>query len=631
MAETKILKQDLSSEYFLGNLEAHFSKRVLPFNDVDEAYWLVKNLKPFMKDKDFLNDNSDIAKRYRSLFYRCEFVCLDLLPDQEVLDLFQHHFAEFFSIYQNIDLWSRIRAILLARYILEDRDSFKQKIRKALENNQELLGQGNIFVADEQKPATISNWLLDYTGNVGTGKSESLKKAEYLTNSLNVKALSSINREHLRELINFYEKLKISSLSPEGLEDPVGTEIDGKQVTFREGNFEEIDPAIAKWLVKFKEVGLIEEDLPDSILTVAGVKPVLSDKKSSTVIKSSKPAFLFDEEDEKEADKYRSTNQESRITEEKSLEERLREYAKEVVMTNNLSFKDEINARRFELLFVSRLKEVRSGIEVKESLMKPVVSGGLGLSEVVAEKVASIIESAKKNFESPIANRQSPIAKSSSGKKEIDKLIAAELPVVLPKKPIALPLSSQFKEPVKPVVNKIQPQVKPVKDAVKEKLSDTEIDRQKVLQELARTAAAAAVSKTVSLPQDKTKPVFQPKPKPQLNDVRAPSKTLGPLDELRVLNLVDFRRLAPKPIEALRKIQGKIELIGETSIGKRIEAIRSWQSSEVYRNYLSLGRLSIEQGKPVSQIIAEQSQNGQPCLNEEEFQSIVDLNEKLRF
>lgn len=295
-------------------------------------------------------------------------------------------------------------------------------------------------------------------------------------------------------------------------------------------------------------------------------------------LKSAAPALIFDLEDEKEADKHRDKAGQPPV-----LEHTLRQYIDEVIKTRNLVFKDEINRRRFVQLMVSRLKDVRGVVEIAEALRKPVEAGGLGMSEDKAEQVQNIIEQAKKEFEARLKDQ-------------------------------SLTIPEPIREsPPPPPPKVVSPQ--PTFDA-----AAAEAWRQQMLQQL------AAQSQTES-----PAPVQSSAVKPQLSDIKAPPRVVGPLEELRSLTLVDFRRLGDTPQEALQKIKNKIDLLGEHSVARKVEAVRAWKSSAVYQQYLRLGRESIEQGKSVSVIVANYQALGEPTLTEEEFNSIADFNAKLRF
>ncbi len=119
--------------------------------------------------------------------------------------------------------------------------------------------------------------------------------------------------------------------------------------------------------------------------------------------------------------------------------------------------------------------------------------------------------------------------------------------------------------------------------------------------------------------------------KPRLDDVTYAPRVMGPIDELRQMSLLDFRRLNPDPVKACQKIKEKIELLGEEQYAKRIEAIKAWRQSPVNKLYAKIGQQSIAQKQPVDKIIASQKQAGHECLTIAEFEAIMDLNKELRF
>jgi hypothetical protein len=146
-----------------------------------------------------------------------------------------------------------------------------------------------------------------------------------------------------------------------------------------------------------------------------------------------------------------------------------------------------------------------------------------------------------------------------------------------------------------------------------------------MLEEIARLAAETPPTQAAS-------PAAPAAPeRPQLSDVKAPPRTLGPLEELKTLTLVDFRRLDSSPVGALAHLRAKIDLIGEASVSRHLEAVRAWQASPLYQLYLTMGRECIEQGRVVAQVATDRQGRGEPTLSEAEFDAIVDFNTKLRF
>jgi len=316
------------------------------------------------------------------------------------------------------------------------------------------------------------------------------------------------------------------------------------------------------------------QELKEGFLPISMITP------TTQTIKSIKPALIFNIEDEKEVDKHREKAGTPPV-----LEHVLRAFVDEIIATKNLVFRDEVNQRRFIQLMVSRLKDVRGPLEIAEVLRKPAEAGGLGMTEEKADQVQGIMEEAKREFEIRVKNQSLKIPE-----------------------PIA-------ERPAQPAPVKVEP-AKPSYDAAAAKAW-----RDQMLREIQAQGQPATIV-------EGSQPAV---PKPQLADVKAPPKVVGPLDELRGLNLVDFRRLGSTAQEALQKVKGKIDLLGEMSVTRRVEAVRAWKSSLVYQQYLQLGRESIEQGKPISLVVSNHQTLGDQVLTEDEFTAIADFNAKLRF
>ena len=404
---------------------------------------------------------------------------------------------------------------------------------------------------------------------------------------------------------------------------------------------------------------------PVTIAASTAPKPVrafvgtVTPPTTPVVLKTADSAFFIDLADEREADKHRMSNDQFLIS--KTLEQQLRAAADEVIKQNNFSFKDESSRRRFVALFVSYLKDVRSVVDMREAMLKSVEAGGLGLASDKTEQVLKIIDEVKQQRSkvsiTPKVASPSPLpiapAEAKKPVSAIDKLIEADIgaflikpasnasQAVVPKLEVSAPRvvieNATIVVPPQPAAGQAAPVASSTPKAPKPALppigfSPDKVQewRQEMLKEIARVAPPVP---TPGLHTSPTPPHVVPLPnqgRPQLSDIKAPPRTLGPVGELKSLGVVDFRRLGPVML-ALEKVQAKIDLIGEASIGKRLEAVRAWQASPVYQQYLRLGRESIEQGKSVAELTAELSAAGDEVLTEAEFNAIVDFNVKLRF
>jgi len=119
--------------------------------------------------------------------------------------------------------------------------------------------------------------------------------------------------------------------------------------------------------------------------------------------------------------------------------------------------------------------------------------------------------------------------------------------------------------------------------------------------------------------------------KPVVADVTKAPSLVGPIEELRTMDLVNLRRLGANKEEIISEIRERVNLLAEQSLQKKVQGITAWQQSPVYQMYLDLGYQSIKGNKPIENIINEKLTKGEKILTFEEFQAIMELNSKLQF
>ena len=120
--------------------------------------------------------------------------------------------------------------------------------------------------------------------------------------------------------------------------------------------------------------------------------------------------------------------------------------------------------------------------------------------------------------------------------------------------------------------------------------------------------------------------------KPQVNDIIKPTtrRIQGPVEELANMDLINFNRIGDDPQMIINTIKSKIDLLEQESYTKRQQGINAWRRSPVYTMYLSLGEQSIHEGKPIETIIKEKIDQGKMILTYKQFQTIGELNGKLK-
>jgi len=240
----------------------------------------------------------------------------------------------------------------------------------------------------------------------------------------------------------------------------------------------------------------------------------------------------------------------------------------------------EIRTRVAKAL-VAHIKQVRKPFETRQSLLKPVADGGAGLSE---QEVDTIMKAA------------GDTSAMSAQKPSVQPVTRPQNPIVKPTNSGKLPVGKEIGAPASVALNKIVA---------------TDAPYFHVTPEQAKQA--------FSLPSVST-------PRPAMADVQKPSRPIGgPVDEL-AYDLVTWRRMAQNPQDRIKKTEAQLDLLEQDGYTQRLRGIVSWRSSDVMRLYLLAAKQSLEEGKPLPQMLAV---GGSGQLSWDEWQAVAELNERL--
>lgn len=319
----------------------------------------------------------------------------------------------------------------------------------------------------------------------------------------------------------------------------------------------------------------------------------------------------------------------------------------------------ELNLR-FENIINTYLKGIRNRIVTKESLIKAIENGGLGMSE---DQATDVLDSAdgkpfkpkiepkpsimdlielesKKNkqiasrdvdydFSELVANKnqaKQPVLLQTTGRAilesrtddEMVKPVKAALPTLRP-----TPTSSdivgiaQVKMPkfeAKPLGHSLSESLAAIKDeeekeeAIKEKNSLTDIQNASV--------GSANWQKT-----DSGKVVMA--------DVLSKPHVYSPIDELRFMTIKNFRNLSKDPEQAINFVLKKIEAVITDDFSKKVEAITAWKQSPINRMYLDVCKVGLMEAKPAAKVLSEKQKEDVDFLSNAEFEAIIKLNKIL--
>jgi len=280
--------------------------------------------------------------------------------------------------------------------------------------------------------------------------------------------------------------------------------------------------------------------------------------------------FYIDPEDELEVSEIASSLAAKKIASAPLQTEQLDNEASKLAALLDPALSSQMKAKLAKII-VSLLKGIRNTRQTKEVLMRETSLGGLGLLEQKAEE---IIEK--------IAARKTEIFNKIKGDK-LEKDIKQE-----------------------PVISTKQKKIEDIYEA--------ETGSGKLLTEV-KPRGPAQPGKTQKSKLASYTPSKAPKP-------------VGPVEEMRLISLKDFRHLGKTPKEAAQRVFQKVDLLGDESLELKAQAIKAWKESPVYQAYLDIGNKSMAGASSVEDIIRSKSVND---MTLGEFGAIADLNKSLRF
>jgi len=179
-----------------------------------------------------------------------------------------------------------------------------------------------------------------------------------------------------------------------------------------------------------------------------------------------------------------------------------------------------------------RLKDIRSEADTLDLCLRSIKDGGLGLTETQAQEIVSQSK--------PVALKMDKKLTPASG-------IEMATPISIPKK-------IEKEEVIEKIINQSAPTPE-ISDLI---------------------PASAPLRRSTS----------QNLSKPQMHDVKSKPTSLSPLEEIQFFSLVDLRRLASKPTEAVSRLKQKFVNLKEESFILFMDSWSAWRSSPLYQSYI---------------------------------------------
>lgn len=390
----------------------------------------------------------------------------------------------------------------------------------------------------------------------------------------------------------------------------------------------------------------------------------MEEKEKETAVRGSN--FFFSTEDEEEvqalAKKLGKYKKETQVAKEENAK-LVQAKAEEVVKNMNLNFSSGDLVKRYTQVIHTYIKRVRNRVDTRQTLMKDVDTGGLDLNETLADNTIREADRIDREFEpgdikEKVEGEEKPVPQSESAAPrdmttrdtayDFSKLKERAVPTSA--QPQATPTAKAEEGKIKFSDEMELPLAEP--EAKLESAPKRSIDFDDPEFELPSKDIPAPSTARLDIVTDDIKPKtkkFNAKPtkelippsvpappstasgKVKMEDVKYVPKLTGPIDELKEMDLVNFRRLNVDPDLAAKKIIEKIKFLEENSFAERLKGIKAWRVSPVNKYYLKVGQTSINDNKDINTVIEEFKTRGEEILTNKEFSAIMRLNKDLRF
>ncbi|HNX11046.1 MAG TPA: hypothetical protein PKI61_02805 [bacterium] len=282
------------------------------------------------------------------------------------------------------------------------------------------------------------------------------------------------------------------------------------------------------------------------------------------------------------------------------------------------------------------LRGVRNMIDTKEALAK-----NFGLSFAQIEKLVGLMNTAKNSLMELPAKRPTGMLDKLSGlekkteapydllkvldtKHELESGLDLSHEIAAPKqeqgKSLGIPPKVGGTVSIIHELSKFDHEEKPVIPAVPMAPSKPKTEEPKPMAKKPETIAKPLP------PVPVVKPVLPSRP--AVRDVRQ-VKVMNPIDEIRFMDPVNFRRLGNTPAEMTAKIKARIDMLLKEDYQKGLAAMRSFRESPIGRMYLAIARYSLSQGVDLAKAVDLFKEQDKNSLTLAEMEAIMELNKNI--
>ncbi len=327
----------------------------------------------------------------------------------------------------------------------------------------------------------------------------------------------------------------------------------------------------------------------------------------------------------------------------------LNEKLEKILAAVNIAWPSSALDSRFRQVMMIYLRGVRNKADTRQTLMKPVEVGGMGLGEKIADKIMDISATVVNQPVAPTTIASVPL---TGAPPKPQPFSAASIP------PTNLGQANAGQIPAVPKEIGVRDAAYDLNDLAKFKPLDklgagqkespvvvatTPPAADEALAKLMAADRARAMAAQPKMPLANDKPAMPevhpiidnlnrtPSGKIRMDDITPAPTVLSPVGELRYMNLQKFRYLDKEPQRAVQKITQKFSSLEREGYDKRLLGLKAWRQSPVNQLYLRVCRQALDGNRAVEAVISEQLALDGQFLTIDEFNALLKLNSLYKF
>ena len=157
------------------------------------AHFLQEKLESLLEDSKLADFQPELYKKYQDLINNLQWAAFSLLPDENMMKVLKRNYLTALDN-EDINIVDRIEAKMFS-VDLFPRNEIRQKMQKALKENEERLGE-----------RTFGEWLLDYSRTFDFRERDEMTPSRYVHENPKAQTLSEIEKNKLRKALQIFDK-----------------------------------------------------------------------------------------------------------------------------------------------------------------------------------------------------------------------------------------------------------------------------------------------------------------------------------------------------------------------------------------------------------------------------------------